>query len=64
MGAAQDAAKIGLIGRLLTTELLTFDVEIIDVTWAYGLERYVVRPIAGAGTSVVSAHRVTLVVPA
>lgn len=64
MGAAQDAAKIGQTGRLTVPGDLAFDVEVIDVRWAYGEERYVVRPIAGAGTSVVAAHRVKLEVSA
>lgn len=61
MGAAEDAGKIGRKGQLQVAGVpCWFDVTIQDVRWAYGQERYVVRPVAGGGTAVVSADKVKL----
>jgi hypothetical protein len=52
---------VGLNGYLhLTNEYpLTVRVEILDVKTVYGNERYLVRPVTGAGETWVSADRVT-----
>jgi hypothetical protein len=61
MSMAELAKLIGQHG-LLRTEGYGFEVgvEIVDVKQAYGRTRYVVKPLAGKGSTTVEDYRVTL----
>lgn len=59
MNVRESAALIGL-EALLHVDALRVPVSIDDVKNSYGVTRYLVAPIAGAGSQWVNADRVTV----
>jgi len=60
MSTVELSKVIGALGALNNGDGLTVTVRLVDSKSAYGVTRYLVEPMAGAGQVWVNAHRVTL----